>query len=75
MFDLGGGVDPPRLRIISTYPGAEGQHTVERVQIGSAAWERNQGGRWAPAAASAAWHQVHAYLPHLPNRTSPPGRR
>ncbi|MDQ3699509.1 MAG: DUF4388 domain-containing protein [Chloroflexota bacterium] len=72
VFDLGDGVQPPRMRLTSTYSGPAGMQSVERIIVGNRVWERLGNGRWsAVPPREAVWHQVRAFLPGTERATSP----
>ncbi|MGH2354202.1 MAG: hypothetical protein ACRDJN_21565, partial [Chloroflexota bacterium] len=71
VFDLGDDARVPRLHITTTYAGAAGARTTERITVGDRTWERQSGGPWVAAPTrESVWHQVQVYLPRIDSAPS-----
>jgi hypothetical protein len=65
-FDLGGAGQPPRLHSWTTYQGATGTRTTERVIIGDRSWVRQSGANWSQTTVAESIPQEVAALLPLP---------
>lgn len=67
IFDRGSANAPARLHMTTTYRGAGGAQTVERISLGEQSWERRAGGTWAAQPTQTnIWQQVQVFLPRVP---------
>jgi len=71
-FNTGEGQRPARFQITSTYAGASGVQTTERITVGDRSWQRERGGKWIERAAEEGIvDQLNVFLPHTDAVTDP----